>query len=157
MNVVHPKDFIGAIHSMPHNIAAAVVDKDFTWHHVSTEKINDPTIGILREKVRLKMDPRDPAVSSLGRSAVSMPKGAMTIRGGTVTITTKAAREYSSTVEWPKGSPPRGISWSDVDAKYRALLPMTMLPANKIEQSLQLIHELDSVKKVSDLTVLLRR
>jgi 2-methylcitrate dehydratase PrpD len=65
-------------------------------------------------------------------------------------------KEFSATVEWPKGSPPRGISWADVDAKYRALLPEAKLPPRKIEQSLQLIHELERVETVSALTAALR-
>lgn len=142
MHVLHPTDFPGAIHSLPYNMAAAVADRDFTWRHASLEKINDPTIGLLQEKVRLKAVPRQHAAA---------------LYGGTVTITTKAGKEYSGTVEWPKGSPPRGIRWADVDAKYRALLPDTRLPLKKIEQSLQFIHELDRLETVSVLTALLHR
>jgi 2-methylcitrate dehydratase PrpD len=141
MHALHPTDFPSAIHSLPYNIAAAVADREFSWRHAFMEKITDPTIGLLQERVRLKVVPRHGAA----------------LRGGTVTITAKDGKEYSSTVDWPKGSPPRGIRWADVDAKYRALLPSAKLPSKKIEQSLRLIHELDKTEKVSELTALLDR
>jgi 2-methylcitrate dehydratase PrpD len=89
MHGLDPKDFPRAIHSLSYNMAAAVADRDFTWRHVSMEKINDPAIRLLQEKVRLKLVPRQ-------HDAV--------LRGSTVTITTKSGKEYSGTVEWPKGS-----------------------------------------------------
>ena len=63
---------------------------------------------------------------------------------------------YTSTVDAPRGSGPRGIEWSDVDAKYRALAPESGLPAKRVEQTLNLIHRFDQVKHVAELTGLLR-
>ena len=48
-------------------------------------------------------------------------------------------------VDAPRGSAPRGIAWSDVDAKYRALMPDSKLPARRIEESLTVIHGFDKV------------
>ena len=42
-----------------------------------------------------------------------------------------------------------------MDAKYRALLPDSGLPAKRIEEILNVIHDFDRVKNVSELTVLL--
>ena len=75
--------------------------------------------------------------------------------GATVTIVTRSGARYTSTVDAPRGSGPRGIEWSDVDAKYRALLPDSGLPAKRIEEILNVIHDFDRVKNVSELTVLL--
>ena len=61
----------------------------------------------------------------------------------------------SSTVDAPRGSGPRGIDWRDVDAKYRALMPESGLPAKRIEESLVLIHRFDQMRHVSDLTRLI--
>jgi hypothetical protein len=58
-------------------------------------------------------------------------------------------------VDAPRGSGPRGIEWSDVDAKYRALLPDSRLPAKRIEEILSAIHTCDRMKNVSDLTRML--
>jgi hypothetical protein len=68
----------------------------------------------------------------------------------------KDGKQYRSTVNAPAGSGPRGIEWSDVDAKYRALVPASGLAEKKIEESLAMIHSFDQVKNVGDLTRLLR-
>jgi 2-methylcitrate dehydratase PrpD len=58
-------------------------------------------------------------------------------------------------VDAPRGSAPRGIEWTDIDAKYRALMPGSRLAAGRIEQILQVVHEFEHVKKVADLARLL--
>ena len=141
--MLYPKEHTTAILSLPYYMAACVVDKEFSWHHVSPEKINDPIIGSLQEKVKLEIVP--------GRSVHDYP------RGGTVTIATKAGKEYSHTVDWPKGSPQRGVAWSDLDAKYRALVPKSNLSSDRIEESLQMLHDLDHVAHIAELTALLQR
>jgi 2-methylcitrate dehydratase PrpD len=77
--------------------------------------------------------------------------------GSTVTVVTESGARFTSTVDAPKGSGPRGIEWSDVDNKYRALLPDSGLPAKRIEDILKMIHDFDQVKRIPDFTSLLRR
>jgi 2-methylcitrate dehydratase PrpD len=72
-----------------------------------------------------------------------------------VTVVTSSGARFTSTVDAPWGSAPRGIQWSDVDAKYRTLMPDSKLPAKRIEESLKTIHDFDQVKKVSQLTGML--
>src|SRR5206468_3840291 len=104
-----PKDMIEAIHSLPYFIASAVADKDFSWVHATPEKIHSPVVARLMDLV--EPDPPPPPV----RYEWSW--------GGTVTIVTKSGARYTSTVDAPRGSGPRGDSWTDVDAKFRALMP----------------------------------
>jgi 2-methylcitrate dehydratase PrpD len=68
---------------------------------------------------------------------------------------TKSGARFTSTVDAPRGSAPRGIAWGDVDAKYRALMPDSKLPAKRIEESLSVIHDFEKVKHVSELIRLL--
>jgi 2-methylcitrate dehydratase PrpD len=75
--------------------------------------------------------------------------------GGSVTVVTTSGARFTSTVDAPRGSGPRGIEWNDVDAKYRALMPDSKLPAPRLEQILKLIHGFDTLKTVTELTVLL--
>ena len=77
-------------------------------------------------------------------------------QGAVVTIKTKDGRSYTSTVYAPRGSGVRGIDWADVDKKFRILVGMTQLNPQKIEDSLNVIHELRDVQNVSTLTGLLR-
>ena len=136
-----PRDLIEAIHSLPYFVASAVADKDFSWIHATSEKIHNPVTTMLMDLVDI--DPSPPLVSYDWNW------------GGTVTIVTKSGGRYTSTVDAPLGSGPRSIEWSDVDAKYHALLPDSGLPANRIEQVLNVIHEFEGVEDVSELTTLL--
>jgi 2-methylcitrate dehydratase PrpD len=77
--------------------------------------------------------------------------------GSTVTIVTNSGARFTSTVDAPRGSGPRGIEWSDVDAKYRALIPDSGLPSKRTEESVKAVHDFDQVKHVSEFTRLLRR
>jgi 2-methylcitrate dehydratase PrpD len=136
-----PKDMIEAIHSLAYFVASAVADRDFSWVHVTPEKIHRPVVARLTGLVET-----DPAPG-----AVHYNWG----WGATVTLVTTAGKRYSSTVDAPRGSAPRGIEWTDIDAKYRALMPESRLAAGRIEQILQVVHEFEHVKKVADLARLL--
>jgi 2-methylcitrate dehydratase PrpD len=137
-----PENMIEAIHSLPYFLASAVADKDFSWVHTTPEKIHRPEVARLITLVEA-----DPAPK---------PVHYDWSWGATVTIVTKSGVEYSSTVDAPKGSAPRGIDWSEVDAKYQALLQDARIAPQRIDESLRLIHEFDRLKNVSQLTDLLR-
>jgi hypothetical protein len=49
-----------------------------------------------------------------------------------------------------------GIHWADIDAKYRALVPLSGLPERQIEASLAVIHRFRGLSEVSELTRLLQ-
>jgi 2-methylcitrate dehydratase PrpD len=136
-----PKDMIEAIHSLPYFVATAVADRDFSWAHITPEKIHRPVIAQLIGLV--EYDPAPPAVHYDWNW------------GGTVTIVTKSGARYTSTVDAPRGSGPRGIEWSDVDTKYHALMSDSGLPANRVEELLNMIHDFDHVNHVSQFTRLL--
>jgi 2-methylcitrate dehydratase PrpD len=136
-----PKDMVEAIHSLAYFVATGVADRDFSWVHVTPEKIHNPVVARLIGLV--EADPAPPSIHYDWNW------------GGTVTIVTKAGARYTSTVDAPKGSGPRGIEWSDVDTKYRALIPDSRLPAKRTEEILKTIHDFDQVKQVSQFTRLL--
>ena len=99
-----PRDLVEAIHSLPYFLASAVADKDFSWIHATEAKIHSPIVARLMPLVDV-----DPSPSS-----VRYDWG----WGGTVTIVTRSGARFTSTVDAPRGSAPRGIEWSDVEAKY---------------------------------------
>jgi len=139
----HPTDLIGVAHSPAYFIAAAVVDRDYGWIHVSPAKVADPVIRQLIDKVTV--DPNPPPY----------PDRFPHHHGATVTITLKDGRQFSAHVDFPRGSAPRGIEWGDVDAKYRRLVPLSGLAPEKVEASLTVVHEFETVKTMSELTRLL--
>jgi 2-methylcitrate dehydratase PrpD len=139
----HPTDLIGAAHSPACFIAAAIVDRGYRWIHASPERVADPVIARLIDKITV--DPNPPPY----------PDRFPHHHGATITIRLKDGREFSNHVDFPRGSGPRGIEWGDVDAKYRRLVPLSKLKNAKIEASLKVVHELETVKSMAELTRLL--
>ncbi len=138
-----PKDMIEAIHSLPYYLASAVADKEFTWKHADPAMIRRPEIVRLIELVE-----KDPSPASQ-----SYEWG----WGATVTVVTKSGARFASTVDAPRGSAPRGIEWSDIDAKYRALMAGSGLSVGRRDEVLKMIHEFEVVGKVGRLVGLLAR
>jgi hypothetical protein len=73
-----------------------------------------------------------------------------------VTIRTTGGRSSTSTVLAPKGAGCLGIAWTDVDAKYRALMPLAGTAAAAIEASLALIHDCRALARASAVVEALR-
>jgi 2-methylcitrate dehydratase PrpD len=139
----HPTDLIGVAHSPAYIVAAAVADRGYGWIHASPEKVSDPVIAALIDKIETDPNPKP------------YPDRFPHHHGATVTITLNDGRAFSSHVDFPRGSGPRGIAWADVDAKYRALMPLSKLPAEKVEQALEVVHRFERVQRISELTDLL--
>ncbi len=136
-----PNDYTAAITSLPYFVASAVNDRDFSWVHATPAKMFDPALHALMDRVEI--DPEPPAVEYEWGW------------GGTVTLVTLSGERFTSTVDAPRGSSPRGIEWTDVDAKYRALMPSSGLDRRRIEETLAMIHNLERVDDVAELTRLL--
>jgi 2-methylcitrate dehydratase PrpD len=139
---LHPASLIDMAHSVAYFAAAGVADQAFSWQHASAAKIADPVIRRLIDLVRIGPPPTEDA--------------ARYRQGATVTIRTHDGRVSSNTVYVPYGAAALGVSWADVDAKYRTLMPASGLPAAAIEASLALIHDFRQVRDVAALTGLLR-
>jgi 2-methylcitrate dehydratase PrpD len=134
---LHPHDLIDMAHSPAYFAAAGVADKHFGWVHCSAEKIADPVIHRLIDKIRVGPPPTENAERYR--------------QGATVTIRTTDGREVSNTVLQPKGSAALGIEWSDIEAKYRTLMPNSGLDAERIERSLALIRDFKNATGVAPL------
>lgn len=139
----HPTDLIGVAHSPTYFIAAAVADKGYGWIHASPEKVADPVIARLIDKVSADPNPQP------------YPDRFPHHHGATVTITLKDGRKFASHVDFPRGSGPRGIEWADVDAKYRNLVPLSGMTPQNVATSLNVVHEFETIKSIAELTKLL--
>jgi 2-methylcitrate dehydratase PrpD len=122
-------------------VASAIADKNFTWVHATAAKIFDPTVQRLMAVV--EPDPSPPPVKTRW------------IWAGTVTIVMTSGARITRTVDAPRGSAPRGIEWSDVEAKYRELMPASKLPARRLDEILTTIRSIEHAHDVSQLTRLL--
>jgi 2-methylcitrate dehydratase PrpD len=139
---VHPVNLIDMAHSPAYFAAAGAADRGFSWVHASPAKIADPAIHGLIDKVSVGAEPSE----DRGRYR----------QGATVTILTLDGRTVSDTVFEPRGSAALSISWDDIDAKYRTLMPASGLPEQEIELSLTLLHDFRHLTDVSRLIGLSR-
>src|SRR3954451_12654684 len=139
---MHPADLIDMAHSPAYFTASGVADRRFSWEHAGPEKIADSVIHALIDKVRVGPEPTENAERYR--------------QGATVTIRTRDGREVANTVYAPTGSGLLGIAWADIDAKFRALVPLSGLPAGRIEPMLGLIRDFRRQQDVSGLIGLLR-
>jgi 2-methylcitrate dehydratase PrpD len=138
----HPADLIDMAHSPAYFVAAAVADHEFTWAHAGPEKIADPVIHKLIDKVRVGPQPTENVKAYR--------------QGATVTIETTDGRTVTNTVHVPTGAGCLGIDWAVIDAKYRTLAPNAPLSGKQVEASVEVIHGFRDVANVSKLIGLLR-
>jgi 2-methylcitrate dehydratase PrpD len=141
----HPRNLVDAAHSLVYFVAASIVDRQFGWDAMTLEKMMDPVIARIQDKVVLDPNP------------APLPDRFPHRHGGSVSILLKDGRLFSSTCVAPRGSGPRGVSWDDVDAKYRRLVPMAGLRPAQVEESLALLHRLEEQPNVGELVDLLTR
>jgi len=139
---LHPTDLIGMAHSPAYFLAAGVADHGLSWVHATQAKITDPVIHRLIDKVCVGAPP----TADVARYR----------QGATVSIRTMDGRTSTSTVYAPKGAGTLGIAWSDIEAKYRALVPQAGVPDHRMEASLSVIHDFRQITNVSALTNLLQ-
>lgn len=138
---LHPADLIDMAHSPAYFTAAGVADHRFSWEHAGAEKIADPVIHALIDKVRVGPEPTGSAERYR--------------QGATVTIRTRDGRDVTNTVYAPTGSGLLGIDWADIDAKFRTLVPASGLPESRIAPLLDLIRDFRRQADVSRLIALL--
>jgi 2-methylcitrate dehydratase PrpD len=128
----HPRNLVDAAHSLYYFVAASIADGRFSWEHMSESKMADPAIAALEDKIVFDPDPPP------------LPDRFPHRHGGTVIIRMNDGEEFRSTCKAPRGSGPRGVEWADVEAKYRALVPLAGLSSRRVEESLALVRAFDT-------------
>ncbi|ALM84577.1 hypothetical protein ASB57_17760 [Bordetella sp. N] len=139
----HPRNLVDAAHSLHYFVAAAIVDGGFAWQHMDENKMADPVIGALQDKVEFDPDPPP------------LPDRFPHRHGGTVTIHMKDGAVHRATCTMPRGSGARGIAWSDVEDKFLHLFPQAGLPAAATGSCLNAVKHLDSADSIGLLARLL--
>ncbi len=134
---LHPENLIDMAHSPAYFLAAGAADREFTWAHATPEKIGDPVIHKLIDKVRVGPEPTENIEAYR--------------QGATVTIETTDGRSVTNTVFVPAGAGCLGVEWSAIDAKYRTLAPRAPMTPEQVEASLALCHAFSDLTDVSAL------
>jgi 2-methylcitrate dehydratase len=97
-----------ADHSLPYCIAAAIVDKKITTNSFSDEKMKDPRIWEVIDKIK-------------GEASLEFEKMFPAKQPSKAVIRTKDGREFSEYLEYPKGDPREPMTQEDLDNKFEAL------------------------------------
>jgi len=103
-----PKSRETADHSLPYCLAAAIVDKKITTSSFSDEKLNDPRILEVIDKIK-------------GEPSLEFEKMFPAKQPSKVVITTKDGKEYSEYLEYPKGDPREPMTMEDLENKFNSL------------------------------------
>ncbi len=104
----NPESRETADHSLPYCIAAALVDHKITTESFSDEKLKDPRIREVINKIK-------------GEASVEFEKMFPAKQPSKVLIKTKNGREFSEYLEYPKGDPREPMTEEDLDNKFNSL------------------------------------
>jgi len=97
-----------ADHSLPYCVAASIVDRKLTTQSFSTEKLRDPKIREVIDKIK-------------GEASEEFEKMFPEKQPSKVVIRTKDGKEFSEYREYPKGDPREPMTMEDLEIKFNSL------------------------------------
>ncbi|MBU2507791.1 MAG: MmgE/PrpD family protein [Bacteroidetes bacterium] len=103
-----PEDRETADHSLPYCLAAALVDHKITTQSFSDEKLKDPKIWEVIDKIK-------------GEASEEFEKMFPAKQPSKVIVRTKDGKEFSEYLEYPKGDPREPMTETDLDNKFCGL------------------------------------
>jgi 2-methylcitrate dehydratase len=109
-----------ADHSLPYCIAAALVDHKITTQSFSEEKLKDPRIWEVIDKIH-------------GEASEEFEKMFPAKQPSKVVIKTKDGKEYSEYLEYPKGDPREPMTMEDLDNKFEGLTEKLLVAGRRKE------------------------
>ena len=109
-----------ADHSLPYCIAAAIIDRQITTDTFSDEKLEDPRIWEVIDKIK-------------GDASLEFEKMFPAKQPSKVVVRTKDGKEFSEYLEYPKGDPREPMTIDDLKAKFNALSGKLLPPERQDE------------------------
>jgi 2-methylcitrate dehydratase len=97
-----------ADHSLPYCLAAAIVDRQISTASFSEEKLKDPRIWQVIDKIK-------------GEASVEFEKMFPAKQPSKVVVKTTDGKEYEAYLEYPKGDPREPMTEEDLDVKFAGL------------------------------------
>lgn len=109
-----------ADHSLPYCIAAAIIDGKITTNTFSEEKMKDPAIWEVIDKIK-------------GEASEEFESMFPAKQPSRVTVKTKKGVNFSAYLEYPKGDPREPMTIEDIENKFNALSEPLLSPERQSE------------------------
>ncbi|MFC2088662.1 MmgE/PrpD family protein [Calditrichota bacterium] len=120
-----------ADHSLPYCLAAAIVDKKITTQSFSEEKLKDPAIFEVIDKIK-------------GEPSLEFEKMFPAKQPSRVVITTNDGSSFEEYLEYPKGDPRQPMTMQDLENKFNSLSD-NVLNASRLSEVKELIFSCEIV------------
>jgi len=125
-----------ADHSLPYCLAAAIVDRQITTNSFSEEKLKDPKIRAVINKIK-------------GDASIEFEKIFPAKQPSRVIIRTNEDEEFSQYLEYPKGDPREPMTDEDIAVKFNAL-SSKVLNSERQKEILDAIFSFEKIDTMKD-------
>lgn len=134
----HPETKETADHSLPYVIGAAIMDRMITPLQFTHERIHDPKLQALLQKIEVVADP-------------GFEKQFPAKKLSAVAITTADGQTVEEQLEFPKGYPANPMTDADLEEKFRALTTDVLDKAGQ-DRVIAAINNLDRAPNLDEFT-----
>ncbi|MBI2988439.1 MAG: MmgE/PrpD family protein [Deltaproteobacteria bacterium] len=138
----YPETKYSADHSCYYTVPVAILDRAVGPEQFSDEKLRDPRVRELAEKVFVEPDAK-----------LDLSSG-MEVGAGIVEITTKKGQKYSCQVLQAKGHPMNPMTDADVEEKFRSMAGKFM-NEKQMRQIIDTVYNLEKLDDIGQLVKLL--
>jgi 2-methylcitrate dehydratase PrpD len=138
-----PSTHVHATMSVPYLVARALLDGQIWLEQFTGDKLSDPKVCALQERVTMRTDPELDALAPK-----HLPHR--------VTITTRTGRRLTEEVRAPRGDPDNRMTAGELEAKFRRLAG-GVLADDAIDSVVDQVRGLEQAADLTRLTATLRR
>ncbi len=133
----HPKTRETADHSIPYLVAVALQDGAVTPDSFSPQRIQDPVLGALIDRMNVEAD----------AEYTSRYPDEINCR---IEVTTTSGKQLSAHTAYPKGHPRNPMTDAEIDAKFRSLSAELLTP-QQCDRALNLLWYLEDQPNLGEL------
>ena len=135
----YPKNKESADHSSYYCTGRIILDRTLGLAQYTQEKLQDPKVRELSDKIIFQADP---GLDHLGAAGISE-------------ITTKEGSTYRCRVDYPKGDPRNPMTDAELESKFRALASeyMTETQMRKVIDGVDQLEKLDNIESLMKMMV----
>jgi 2-methylcitrate dehydratase PrpD len=137
-----PQNAMEAKFSMPFCIALAMSDGEVTFRNFSDDRLRDPNLTSLMERITVECVP------------IMQPETSGLERGTKISLKFKDGGELSHEIRTPSGHPENPLKDTDVDAKFLECSAAT-LQQSDAREIIDIVRHLEDISRMGDVATLL--